>query len=81
MARAWASPSGTHRARFLLQGASPFVLEVVDLCGEGLEGRIEIVKGGAWDQPAKWREGVLIFRAAYHGELERQREIARKRKR
>lgn len=64
--------------RFLLSDCPAFVREVVDLCSEGLEGRIEIVEGGVWDQPARWRDGVLIFRGAYHREIERRREIERK---
>ena len=43
-----------------------------------MEGRVEMVSGGTWDQPAKWREGVLIFRAGYHAAAERQSKRAGK---
>lgn len=74
-----ADPNGATRARWLLQKAGDFEQEVIDLCSEGIEGKIEIVAGGQWDQPARLREGVLRFRSAYNAEVTRLNEARSKR--
>lgn len=71
---------GREQVKSLLARATPFVVEVLGLVGEvGMEGKIEIVAGGVWDQPALWHEGVTTLREAYHGEIARRREIEERR--